>query len=166
MSKPLFYDFYSGATPYWSRGDHRVYALAALIGVNLAIIVQLNREQFSGPFYLALLVGVFGFALSSYIGQKIATPKIAKWVALDLVDTHQLIAHVLQTKGLPFQDKGLRFLVEGTDLTIRLEKGYLYRSWEKGTIITLIPLHPDNLPLSDSLRQQIDTALKPRGLTP
>ncbi len=92
--------------------------------------------------------------------------RISKWVALDLVDTHRLVTHILQNKGLPFQDKGLRFRLEGSNLTLHLDKGYLQGTNTQGTIITLTPLHPDNLPLSDSLREHIDEALKPRGLTP
>lgn len=165
MSKPLFYGFYfySQATHHWSRDDHALKSVAIGFGFILAFVAPLilSTKWVIGLFPLVILLG---YALVWYGGQTFSTPRISKWVALDLVDTHHLVTHVLQNKGLPFQDKGLRFRLEGSDLTVHLDKGYLQGARTQGTIITLTPLHPDNLPLSDSLRERIDEALKPRGI--
>ncbi len=167
MSKPLFYGFYfySQATSHWSRDNHALKSVAVWFGLILAFVVPLILSQ-KWATCLCPLVALLGYALAWYGGQAFSTPRISKWITLDLVDTHRLVTHVLQTKGLPFQDKGLRFLLEGSDLTLHLDKGYLQGTQSQGTIITLTPLHSDNLPLSDSLRERIDEALKPRGLTP
>ena len=167
MSKPLFYGyyFYSQATSYWSRDNHALKSVAIGFGFILAFVVSLI---FSPRWVTCLfpLVGLLGYVLVWYVGQAFSTPRISKWITLDLVDTHRLVTHVLQNKGLPFQDKGLRFRLEGSDLILHLDKGYLQGTHTQGTIITLTPLNPDNLPLTDSLRERIDKALKPRGLTP
>ncbi len=167
MSKPLFYGFYfySQATSHWSRDNHGLKSVAIGFGLVLAFVAPFI---FSTKWVIGLLplVILLGYALVWYGGQMFSTPRLSKWVALDLVDTHRLITHVLQNKGLPFQDKGLRFRLEGSDLILHLDKGYLQGTHTQGTIITLTPLNPDNLPLTDSLRERIDEALKPRGLTP
>lgn len=165
MSKPLFYGFYfySQATSDWSRDNHALKSVAVGFGLILAFAVPLILSQ-KWTTCLFPLVVLLGYALVWYGGQMFSTPRISKWVALDLVDTHRLVTHVLQNKGLPFQDKGLRFCLEGSDLTLYLDKGYLQGTQTQGTIITLTPLNPDNLPLSDSLIERIDEALKPRGI--
>lgn len=150
-------------TPYWSRENHRVAPVAITFGVLLAVTVDLVFFRHEAS-CLVPLAGILGAALIWFAGQRLSTPRVSKWVALDLVDTHRLVTHVLQTKGLPFQDKGLRFRMEGSDLTLHLDKGYLQGTNTQGTIITLTPLSPDNLPLTDSLRERIDEALKPRGI--
>jgi hypothetical protein len=165
MRSVIATNFWTMATPYWSRENHKIAPVAIATGFILTVVV--NLAFFRGEASCLIpLAGILGAALVWFAGQKLSTPQISKWVALDLVDTHRLVTHVLQNKGLPFQDKGLRFRLEGSDLILHLDKGYLQGTHTQGTIITLTPLNPDNLPLTDSLRERIDEALKPRGLTP
>jgi glucose-6-phosphate-specific signal transduction histidine kinase len=159
-------------TPYWSQGNQLITLLAVSVGFVLAqigvgmLIYLIQPEEIDATFLLIPLFGVLGFISVWYTGKTLTMYRKVKWVALSLQEAHQLVTSVLKGMNLHYEGDKKQFHLVSSGLAIHIRKGYLQYSLTRGSIIILVSLHPRDLPIANTLRQRIDEALKPRGLTP